>query len=124
KEGRGTGTGKDYKPELTIQDVSSIGLASRILGWTTGRIHHLMSTLERKAFYQFDFPETVIDIREQFPLDIEETQAIAAELGIAHPIDLKTRELVPMTTDILITIQNGIHEVVYAYTVKYAKDLF
>ena len=123
KEGRGTGTGKDYKPELTIQDVSSIGLASRILGWTTGRIHHLMSTLERKVFYRFDFPEAVVDIREQFPLDIEETQAIAAALGIAHPIDLKTREVVPMTTDFLVTVQNGIQEVVYAYTVKYAKDL-
>jgi len=123
KEGRGTGTGRDYKPELTIQDVSSIGLATRVLGWTTGRIHHLMSKLELKVFFGFDWPEAVVDIREQFPLDIEETKAIAAELGIAHPRDRKTKELVTMTTDLLITIQNGIHEVVYAYTAKYAKDL-
>lgn len=123
KEGRGTGTGKDYKPELTIQDVSSIGLATRVLGWTTGRVHHLMSKLELKVFFAFDWPKTVVDIREQFPLDIEESKANAAELGIPHPRDRKTKELVPMTTDFLITIRKGIHEVVYAYTVKYAKDL-
>jgi hypothetical protein len=123
KEGRGLGTGKDYKPELRIQDVSSIGLATRIRGWTTGRIHHLMSKLELMVFYTFDFPEAVIDIREQFPLDLEETQAIAEELGIRPPRDPKTKELVVMTTDFVITVRNGIHEVMYAYTVKYAKKL-
>lgn len=123
KEGRGTGTGKDYKPELRIQDVSSVGLATRVLGWTTGRIHHLMSKLELMVFYTFDWPDAVVDIREQFPLDIEETQAIAAELRIRHPRDVKTKELVTMTTDFLITVRNGIQEVVYAYTVKYGKAL-
>lgn len=123
KEGRGVGTGRDYKPELTIQDVSSVGLASRILGWTTGRVHHLMSTLESMVFYTFDWPEAVVDIREQFPLDIEETKAIAAELGIRHPRDPKTKELVTMTTDFLITVRNGIHDVVSVHTVKYANQL-
>lgn len=31
KEGRGTGNLKDYKPWLTIQDVASKGLATRII---------------------------------------------------------------------------------------------
>src|SRR6266849_4151842 len=55
KEGRGQGRGKDYKPWLTVQDVPSIGLATRILGWTTGRVHHLFSLLELKDFYTKDW---------------------------------------------------------------------
>jgi hypothetical protein len=77
REGRGLGRGKDYKPELRIQDVASIGLATRILGWKTGRIHHLMSKMECLFFYIVDWPPSVMDIREQFPLDPDETLAIA-----------------------------------------------
>jgi hypothetical protein len=123
KEGRGLGTGKDYKPELRIQDVSSIGLATRVRGWTTDRTHHLLSKLELMVFFTLDWPTTVTDIREQFPLDLEETQAIADQLGIRHPRDPKTKELVVMTTDFVVTVGSGIHEVMHAYTVKYAKQL-
>lgn len=123
KEGRGLGTGKDYKPELRIQDVSSIGLATRVRGWKTGRVHHFLSLLELMVFYLFDWPLKVVDIREQFRLDLDETKAIANELGIRHPRDPKTKELVVMTTDFVVTVRNGVNEVVYAYTVKYAKQL-
>jgi len=123
KEGRGVGTGKDYKPELRIQDVSSIGLATRVRGWKTGRVHHFLSLLELMVFYLFDWPLRVEDIREQFPLDLDETKAIANELGVRHPRDPKTKELVVMTTDFVVTVRNGVNEVVYSYTVKYAKQL-
>ena len=118
KEGRGLGTGKDYKPELRIQDVSSIGLATRVLGWKTGRIHHFMSKLELRFFYSLEWPCWVVDIREQFPLDPEETLAIANELGIRQPRDPKTRETVVMTTDFVVNERNGIQEDIRAYTVK------
>lgn len=75
------------------------------------------------VFYLFDWPRTVADIREQFPLDLDETKAVADELGIRHPRDPKTRELVVMTTDFVVTVRKGIHEVEHAYTVKYAKQL-
>jgi hypothetical protein len=39
-DGRGQGEGKDYKPWLNIQDVASMGYATRDKGWKTGRIHH------------------------------------------------------------------------------------
>jgi len=123
KEGRGVGAGKNYKPELRIQDVSSIGLATRDLGWKTGRIHHLMSQLEWMVFYMFEWSLKIVDIREQFPLDLEETKAIADELGIRHPRHPKTKELIVMTTDFVVTVRNGIHEVMDANTVKYSKQL-
>jgi len=123
KEGRGLGRGKDYKPELRVQDVSSIGLATRILGWKTGRIHHLMSKLECLFFYVADWPLKVIDIREQFPLDLEETLAIARQLGVRHPSDVKTKEPITMTTDFVITVGSALHNADIARTIKYQNKL-
>ena len=64
KEGRGRGT--SYKPWLTIQDVASHGRSHRIAGIKTGRVHHFLSDIERDAFYQFDWADTVTDIREHY----------------------------------------------------------
>ena len=46
KEGRGEGILENYKPWLKTQDLGSEGLATRIKGVKTGRIHQLLSTLE------------------------------------------------------------------------------
>ena len=67
-EGRGLGTGSDYKPWITIHDLASKGVVSRVLGRTTGRIHHLLSKNETAFFYILDASEKAIDIREQFPV--------------------------------------------------------
>ena len=48
KEGRGQGTGADYKPWIYIHDFPSRGISARIPGRTTGRIHHLSLTRIRK----------------------------------------------------------------------------
>ena len=91
KEGRGTGRGVDYKPWLLVQDVPSQGLASRVKGVKTGRVHHLLSQLEHRCFLILDWSGRVTDIREQYPLlPLEETVASAESLGIKHPQDPKT----------------------------------
>jgi len=125
KEGYGSGSGKDYKSWLTTQDFPSRGRDSRVKGIKTQRQYELFSDLERNYFYYLDFADNVIDIREQFPLlPIEETIIIAKELGIEHPKNPITKELIVMTTDFLITCkeQNG-DTVEKARTVKYKKDL-
>ena len=91
-----------YTPWLTIQDVASHGRSHRIAGIRTGRVHHLLSDIERDAFYQFDWADTVTDIREQYPLDREYTRRIAADLDIKHPRDAATE--IVMTTDFLVDI--------------------
>jgi TnsA endonuclease N terminal len=123
KEGRGQGHGASYKPELRIQDVSSIGLATRDRGWKTNRIHHLLSKLEWMFFYILEWSPVVSDIREQYPLDLDETLAIAKSLGIAHPTDPRTREPVVMTTDFVITIKSRVNTVLHARTIKYTNKL-
>ncbi len=88
-QNRGQGEGKDYIPWLKINDVPSTGLASRVKGWKTGRVHHLFSEhLELAYFYLLEWDERVVDIREQYPLlPIEKTLYIAESLGIIHPRD-------------------------------------
>lgn len=124
KEGRGSGRLDEYKPWLEIHDVASLGRATRLKGWKTDRIHHLLSDLERNYFLILEWSEVVIDIREQFPLlPVEETLQIADELSIKHNADVKTKEKTVLTTDFLITVkkQDVISEV--ARTLKYSKDL-
>lgn len=123
KEGRGVGRGADYKPYLYIHDVPSLGLASRVWGWKTQRVHHFLSRLELKFFYSLEWLPYVIDIREQFPLDLDETLAIANQLGFRHPRDPKTRDYVVMTTDFVITVRRGFVTEELIGAVKYEKDL-
>lgn len=108
KEGRGTGEGVNYKPWLTVHDLSSLGRTARMLGRRNRRIHHLFSDIERSAFLEYDWRDDVVDIREQFPLDRGCTRLIATEQGLRHPRDPGSRVDVVMTTDLLVTFRDGI----------------
>ena len=120
KEGRGQGTGSTYIPWLTIHSFASLGTVSRILGRTTGRIHHLLSHNEEFYFYLLDFNPDVTDIREQFPLDLDSTVRIAKQLGFRHPYYPGITSFpAVMTTDFLITCTDGLK----ARTIKMKKEL-
>ncbi len=123
KEGRGQGTGVNYKPWLTIQDVPSRGRTARPTGWKTGRLHHLLSDIETAAFYLLDWEDNVQDIREQFPLDRDKTQQIASEMGVPHPSDVKTKVDVVMTTDLLVDLQTLHGRRLLAIAIKMSTDL-
>ena len=117
KEGRGQGTGADYKPWIYIHDFPSRGVSARIPGRTTGRIHHLLSRQEEYYFYILDADPDVLDIREQFPLRLTETTEIARRLNVKHP--WKGDFPFVMTTDFLITRADGLH----ARTIKCSDEL-
>lgn len=102
KEGRGSGSGRDYEPYLHVRDVPSKGRSHRLPSATVGRVHHLLSDLELHIFLQLDWHEHVVDIREQFPLPIEATQKIAQEMSIAHLSHQGVDEIV--TTDFLVDL--------------------
>lgn len=124
KDGRGQGRGADYNPWLHIQDVPSRGLVTRIRGWKTERVHHLLSLLELWYFYVLEWSQKVTDIREQYPLlPLEETLEIARRLGVRHSTDPVTKHPVVMTTDFVLTVRRGCSEVDQARTVKYERDL-
>ncbi|MGH4140477.1 TnsA endonuclease N-terminal domain-containing protein [Clostridium sp.] len=124
KEGRGTGKGEKYKPWIKIQDVASLGRASRIKGIKTGRQHEFLSDMKRNYFYFLEYSDKVYDIREQFPLlPIEDTMLIAKELGIEHPQNPETEEFVVMTTDFLISMNYNDKFYEVARTIKCKDDL-
>ena len=124
KEGRGTGRSDKYKPWIKIQDVPSLGRVSRIKGIKTGRQHEFLSDMERNYFYFLEYSDVVQDVREQFPLlPIEETILIANELGIEHPKNPETGELIVMTTDFLVNIDYNNEQYEIARTIKSKDDL-
>lgn len=124
KEGYGQGKGAAYRPWLSVQDVPSQGLVHRVQGWKTGRVHHLFSNLERDYFYVLEWSPSVQDIREQYPLlPPEETQKIAEQMGVRHPVDPKTQYPIVMTTDFVVGTDCDRECVQQARTVKPAAKL-
>ncbi|KGN00945.1 transposase [Clostridium botulinum] len=124
-EGKGQGRADKYKPWITIQDVPSLGRVTRLKGIKTGRQHEFLSDMEKNYFYFLEYSDKVVDIREQYPLlPIEETILIAKELGINHPKNPETGELIVMTTDFLISLYNKDEFIEVARTIKPKNELF
>lgn len=104
----GLGSGLNYTPWLKITDLSSAGRSRRIWGLKTARMHHLISDVERRVFLASEWSRSVVDIREQYPLDRELTQTIAQQLKIRHPYYPGTQVPTVMTVDFLLTtIESG-----------------
>lgn len=117
-EGRGRGSGAEYKPWLQYQDLSSIGRSHRVPGYKTQRVHHLFSDGEWKCFLTLQVDPMVTDIREQFPLDRMATWRCARELGFKHPITTDGTPYV-MTIDFMVTRRVGDRFVNQPLTFKY-----
>ncbi|WP_224958707.1 TnsA endonuclease N-terminal domain-containing protein [Geomonas subterranea] len=71
----------------------------------------------------FEWSERIADIREQYPLQQEETIEIAARLGIVHPIKPGTGDLAVLTTDFLLDVLVDGRVVMVARAVKLSEDL-
>lgn len=123
-EGRGIGTGKDYRPFIQIHDFPSLGICTRVTSETVGRVHHLFSRNELAFFYILDFDDNVIDIREQYPLldpedphDLSGIVEMMEGFGIKYPRDPKSRYPFVQTSDFVVTTKNGHH----VYSIKESK---
>lgn len=100
----GVGTYESYTPWLRVQDVPSHGTRSEIQGIKINRTHHTLSSIESEFFYLTEFSETIIDIREQFPLfPLNLSIKMAETFGIKHPVHPKTKKPIILTTDFLLT---------------------
>lgn len=113
----GKGSKENYKPRIQVGEFGSRGTAARVVDWKTGRVVHLLSQGEVYAWYVLRWQDDVIDINEQFPLDLEETQKLCEQYGIKHP-SFKGDPVV-MTTDLLVTTVKG----KMAFSVKSNKKL-
>jgi hypothetical protein len=120
----GIGEGADYKPWLRVQDVKTEkAVRGQILGIKSKRTHHFLSSIETELFYLSEFSDSVIDIREQFPLlPINLSIKIAKSLDIKHPTHPISKEPIVMTTDFLLTRKINNVKVYEAFSVKPKED--
>lgn len=121
KEGRGSGSGQNYQPFLTVRDIPSKGRIHRLPSITVGRVHHLLSDLEHQIFCLLDWHDDVEDIREQFPIPREDSRRLAETLGIAHPSHGGVDQV--MTTDFIVDVNWNGRTQRKAISAKYASDL-
>lgn len=121
KEGRGQGDGPLYQPYIYVQDLSSRGQSNRDFGSTTRRQHDLFSKLEHRVYLVFD-ESKLYDIKEQYPHPLEISVEIARQCGIRHPTARWTKELVPVTTDLLLTVPLPVGSKRVGRAVKYCRD--
>lgn len=107
KAGRGRGCGKDYIPWILIQDFPSRGRVTRLLGSRTKRMHSLLSDLETKCFYLFDWNDSILDIREHYPL-LETEDVIKDKRNINFDLfkDKETGYPYVLTTTFLLTVKD------------------
>lgn len=76
--------------------------------------------MELAVFLILEWRESTIDIREQFPLRFEETQALAVDAGIKHPQVQGIDQI--MSSDFLVNTADPKCSK-FALQAKYAKDL-
>ena len=76
EEGRGKGSGASYKPWIQTREISSCGTCSNPKDWKTGRTVELLSQGEAYFWHMLRWDDNILDIREQYPLDLELTNEI------------------------------------------------
>ena len=120
KDGRGQGELSSYKPWLTVRDLASRGRSHRVYGHKTKRTHHLLSDLELAIFLILEWNPLIQDIREQFPLRIEQTEEIAQVASITHPAIRGVKQI--MSTDFYV-LSSDAQKPRFAIQAKYQKDI-
>lgn len=125
KLGDGQGVREAYVPWIKVWSFASRGASHIVPGVKVHRAHHLLSTGEYDYHTILEHDQSIIDIREQFPLFTQaETQAIASSLNIRHPVYLGTQVPLVLTTDFLITqIDNEGKERLVARSLKYREEI-
>lgn len=120
EDGRGTGRLSSYKPWLYVNEVPSEGRSQRVYSHLTGRIHHVLSDLEFAVFLLLDHNSAVTDIREQFPLNRDDTLSISKEDHLWHPSQGKVNLV--MSSDFLVNSLSKTQPK-FALQVKYSEAL-
>lgn len=115
--------GADYRPHITVRNISSVGRSHRIYWPTSRRIHHFLSDLEERNFLEVAWTLSPVDLRENFVLPKRDTMRIATSLGVRHPFDHKTRSYTSVTTDLLATFRCSERTSFVAYAVKSTDDV-
>lgn len=112
-------------PYVTVRDVNQIGRRHQIYCPRQEREVHLLSDGELGAYKILLWQPNTVEVKEQYPLDIDETFQIAVSKGYIHPRDWKNNKAHVMTTDFVVTERerDGRHKTI-AYTFKYWNQIY
>ena len=106
-EGRGQGERENYRPWLTVMDIPSRGRASRVFSRKCNRVVHLLTDTQLRYFYLLEWDESILDIKEQFPLlDVETILEQMDESLLKRLKDPKTEVPHVITTTFVITAKD------------------
>lgn len=100
KDGRGKGHLDQYVPWIWTRESGSDGVRSLLRDWKHKRSIHTLSLNEACIYYLIRWNDNVIDVREQFPLDRDLTDAIASANHLRKPAASDKDER--MSTDFLV----------------------
>lgn len=89
-----------------------------MIDWKHGRQMELLSQAEVWWYYVLRWDDNVQDIQEQYPLSLGATLAICDRFHFVHPANRQTR----MTTDFLVTYQDGIRKAISIKTDRSVLD--
>lgn len=108
EEGRGKGSHGDYSPWLTTVDVTALrSRKTRFRGLKSNRVHHTFTDFEAEVLYAIDWSDNVVDVRERYPMDRDQTRRIASDARIEHPVDAKSRAPLVQYSDVLVDRADG-----------------
>jgi hypothetical protein len=113
----------EYRPYLSASFMSA-GTRSIFKCPKTGRDILLLSQTEKHGYINLIYQPNVIEIKEQYALDLQITLEICEREGWVHPRDHETGELKVCTTDLLVIVsdENG-RQARLAYSFKYQVNL-
>ena len=108
KDGRGQGEYESYKGFTQIHDFGSLGRSSRIRTWRFNRILHLLSDIETRFFYLTEFDDSILQVKEHFPLyDFESVVGEQEDIDIRKFKDKQSGFPYILTTTFLITVKGN-----------------
>lgn len=106
REGRGQGEYESYKGFTQIHDFGSLGRSSRIRTWKCNRVVHLLSDIETRYFYLTEFDDSILQVKEHFPLmNYEDVVGEQEDIDIRKFKDKLSGFPYILTTTFLITVR-------------------
>lgn len=102
-QGRCMGEGLDYIPWIKANEVYSHGTSFITKNFKNGRDVHLLSDAEAKVFFTLLYSDEIIDIKEQYVLNLRDCTMIAEDLGYRPPVK-------HMSTDFFLTLKDGFYD--------------
>lgn len=118
-------TANHHIPFITVRDVNKVGRRHWIYCPRQKREVHLISDGELGAYKILLWQPNTVEVKEQYPLDVDETFQIAVSRGYIHPRDWKRNKAHVMTTDFVVTERekSGSYKTI-AYTFKYWNQVY